>query len=52
MSTFWTLWIPIILIAVFWYGYNAGGFIGEWLQGLIDPLLNLGRAILNFIFGL
>ena len=33
------------------YGYNSGGFIGEWIQGLVDPLLWLGSTILNFILG-
>ena len=51
MSLFWTVWVPLILIAVIGYGYNAGGFIGEWIQGLVDPLLGIGGWILNFIFG-
>ncbi len=51
MSTFWTIWVPLILIGVFSYGYHAGGFIGEWVQGILDPLLSLGHSILNFIFG-
>ena len=51
VSSFWAVWLPLFVIAVLWYGYNSGGFIGDWLQGLIDPLLKLGSSILNFIFG-
>ncbi len=52
MSLFWTVWLPLLLIAVIGYGYHAGGFMGEWIQSLVDPLLRLGHSILNFIFGL
>ncbi len=51
MSLFWSVWFPLILIAAIWYGYTSGGFIGGWIQRLVEPLLWLGRAILNFIFG-
>ncbi len=52
MSQFWIVWLPLFVIAVIWFGYNSGGFIAEWVQRLIDPLLRIGGAILNFIFGL
>lgn len=52
VSSFWAVWLPLFVIAVLGYGYNSGGFIGGWLQGLIDPLLEIGSSILNFIFGL
>ena len=51
MSLFWTVWFPLLLMGVIFYGYNSGGFIGEWIQGLVDPLLWLGSTILNIIFG-
>ena len=51
MSLFWTVWFPLLLMAVIWFGYNSSGFIGEGIQNMINPLLRLGGWILNFIFG-
>jgi hypothetical protein len=51
MGNFWIMWVPVIIIAVVWYAYSAGGFIGGWLQGILDPILKLGHSILNFFFG-
>ena len=51
MSLFWTVYFPLFVIAVIWYGYSSGGFTGEGIQNMINPLLRLGSAILNFIFG-
>ena len=52
MNLFWTVWLPLLLIAIIWYGYNTGGFVSGWIQRVTDPLLRLGSSILNFIFGL
>ena len=52
MSKYWTIVLPAALCAIGWLAYNAGGFCGNWAQGLLNPLLNLGAWILNFIFGI
>ena len=52
MSKYWTIVLPAALLTVFWVAYNAGGFCGKWIQGLLDPLINLGAWILNLIFGI
>ncbi len=52
MNKYWTIILPAALLAVFWFAYNAGSFCGNWMQGLLDPLINVGAWILNLIFGI
>ncbi len=52
MSSFWYIFVPAVLLGVIFYGYNSGGFVADRIKGIIDPLMKLGGAILNFIFGI
>ena len=52
MSSFWYIVVPAVLFGILFYGYNSGGFLGERIKGLIDPLIRLVGAILNFLFGI
>ena len=52
MGGFWYIVVPGVIFGVIYYGYNSGGFLAEWTQRIFDPLIKLGAAILNFIFGI
>ena len=43
--------LPVVLLAVLYYAYNYQGFLGRWTQSILDPLLEFGYYILNFVFG-
>ena len=51
MSKYWTIALPAALCGLAYYAYQGYGFIPEWIRGLLDPLIELGKAIVNFIFG-
>ncbi len=51
MSKYWTIVLPCALCGVGYYGYHSGGYLGNAIQGVIDPLLELGRALANALFG-
>ena len=52
MSSFWYIVVPGVIFGVIFYGYNSGGFLAEWTQRIIDLLIRLVAAILNFLFGI
>ena len=51
LSKYWTIVLPGALCGVVYYAYTTGGYFSQWIQRLVDPLLWLGRAIANTIFG-
>jgi hypothetical protein len=52
MNKYWTVVLPVALIGVIYYGYSSPGFVGRKIQTIVDPLLNLGHAIVGFVFGI
>jgi hypothetical protein len=50
-SKFWIFVLPAMLCGVIYYAYSKGGFISQWVRGIVDPLLHLAQAIVNIIFG-
>jgi hypothetical protein len=52
MNKYWTLVLPAAIIGVIYYGYSSPGFVGQQIQTVVNPLLNLGHAIVGFVFGL
>jgi hypothetical protein len=52
MNKYWTLVLPVALIGVIYYGYSSPGFVGRKIQTVVNPLLDLGHAIVGFVFGI
>jgi ABC-type uncharacterized transport system permease subunit len=50
-NKYWIFIMPVLLCGIIYYAYNKGGFISEWLRGLVDPLIHLGQGIVNVLFG-
>jgi len=50
-SKFWVIVLPTALCGIIYYAYSQTGFFAQWIQGLVDPLVNLGQAIVNVVFG-
>lgn len=51
-SKFWILVLPALLGGIIFYAYSKGGFFSRWVRGIVDPLINLGQAIVHLIFGI
>ena len=51
ISKFWLIGLPALLLGTIYYVYGQGGFFSRWVQRIVDPLLHLGQAIVNTIFG-
>ena len=51
MSKYWTIVLPGALCGVAYYAYHYGGYLSYGIQRVLDPLLRLGRAVVNVIFG-
>ena len=52
MNKYWTLVLPVALVGVIYYGYSSPGFVGRQIQTVVNPLLDLGHAIVGFVFGI
>ncbi len=52
ISKFWTIILPAAVIGVIYYGYSTPGFVGRQIQGVVNPLLDLGHSIVGFVFGI
>jgi hypothetical protein len=52
ISKFWTMILPAAVIGVIYYGYSTPGFVGQRIQVVVNPLLELGHTIVGFVFGI
>jgi hypothetical protein len=52
ISKVWTMILPVAVIGVIYYGYSTPGFVGQRIQVVVNPLLELGHSIVGFVFGI
>ena len=50
-SRFWVIVLPAALCGIIYYAYSQTGFFARWIQGIVDPLINLAQAFVNVVFG-